>query len=195
MTMGTTVIIKAVITDNRGVESATLYYRGLDEDRWSSKPMTFIGLDQYQATLTLNSTILYYIYAEDPSSNEATSPIYTLTVTPYTLKASTPTFQDLEGNPISSAGTGEVVVIVTDIENIGCRDEEMLYIVQVRDSEGRITYITFTLGVIPAHKTYRFGASWTPREKGRYTVEVFAWRSWRDPTPLSEKVTASITIS
>ena len=100
-----------------------------------------------------------------------------------------------QGNALTRGTIGSPIVIITDIENLGISDQRVLWIIQVKDESGIVVYITFTNGVIPAGSNFQFGASWTPIEAGTYTVEVFAWHSWSDPTPLSEKKVGTITIT
>jgi hypothetical protein len=55
--------------------------------------------------------------------------------------------------------------------------------------------MSYISGTVPAGRAFTFGIMWTPAEAGDYTVEVFAWKSWTEPTPLSESVSQPVTVS
>ncbi|WP_309492968.1 hypothetical protein [Candidatus Hecatella orcuttiae] len=121
----------------------------------------------------------------------------TLTVTPVApgvvISAGAPSLLDVNGNPIAAATVGTTVLLSTEMTNSAAEDQAMLYIVQVKDAAGRVVSLSFISGTVPAGATYTFGVPWIPAEAGDYTVEVFAWHSWTDPTPLSEVSTATVT--
>jgi hypothetical protein len=71
----------------------------------------------------------------------------------------------------------------------------MLYIVQVKDATGRVVFMAYISGTVPAGKAFTFGLPWTPETAGDYTIEIYAWKSWTEPTPLSEPVSQTITVS
>jgi hypothetical protein len=88
-----------------------------------------------------------------------------------------------------------MVLLSSDMSNTGSADQAMLYIVQVKDSAGSVVSLSFISGTVPAGATYTFGIPWTATDTGVFTVEVFAWTSWTDPTPLSETVsTSTVTV-
>ena len=90
---------------------------------------------------------------------------------------------------------GEDVMVSTELENTATTDQDMLYIVQIKDAAGRVVYMSYISGTVPAGRTFTFGVMWTPAVAGDYTVEVFAWKSWTEPTPLSEMVSQPVTVS
>jgi hypothetical protein len=77
----TPVTISASITDNSGVQSATLYHRDADADgplgSWMSVAMTSAGGDLYEATIPgghAGSEIEYYLEATDDGAQTVTLP-------------------------------------------------------------------------------------------------------------------------
>ena len=111
------------------------------------------------------------------------------------IAAGTPVLKDpTTGETITEGKAGEQVMLSTEMSNTATEDQPMLYIVQVKDETGRVVYLSFISGTVPAGETYEFGIGWTPTVAGTYTVEVFAWVSWAEPTPLSDVATATITI-
>jgi hypothetical protein len=89
-----------------------------------------------------------------------------------------------------------MVLLASDMSNTAATDHAMLYIVQVKDAAGSVVSLSFISGTVPAGATYTFGMPWTPSDAGSFTVEVFAWTSWTDPTPLSAEVsTSTVTVT
>jgi hypothetical protein len=110
------------------------------------------------------------------------------------ITSGTPELQDANGNPISQGRRGTQVLLATDLTNTATVDQSMLYIVQVKNTAGTVVYLSYISGTVPAGKTFTFGLSWTPNVSGTYTVEVYSWNSWSDPTPLSQVSTGTVTI-
>ncbi|RLI26837.1 MAG: hypothetical protein DRO52_01940 [Candidatus Hecatellales archaeon] len=97
-----------------------------------------------------------------------------------------------EGVPLVSAMEGEQVILQSEVSNVGTREQPFLYIVQIRDFKGRVVFLNFVQGVIPAGKSLPVGVLWIPPKLGTYTVEAFTWESWKKPIPLSP--TSEVTV-
>ncbi len=110
------------------------------------------------------------------------------------LEVSPPEFLDLEGKPIGKITVGIPVLISSNITNKATFNIDMLYIVQIKDAEGRVVNLNFVEGTVPAKKSYLFSIAWTPEKEGVYKVEVYTWRSWVEPVALSKVVTASMIV-
>jgi len=151
----------------------------------------------YSSSLTISSyaKVGVYIvttYYEDQSIQ-----------TTFTVKVETrslpievePSIQTVGGTPITETQVGESILLVASMCNTATVDKDMIYICQVKDGSGSVVYLAFIKGSVPAGKTFDFGVSWTPNFLGDYSIEVFVWRSWADPTPLSIPITAIITVT
>jgi hypothetical protein len=126
----------------------------------------------------------------------ATATVGAAAVTETPITSTTPALQDQSGNALTQATKGTMVLLASDMSNTGATDQAMLYIVQVKDSAGSVVSLSFISGTVPAGATYTFGMPWTPTDAGDFTVEVFAWTSWTDPTPLSAEVsTSTVTVA
>ncbi|WP_309493078.1 hypothetical protein [Candidatus Hecatella orcuttiae] len=110
------------------------------------------------------------------------------------ILTSSPELQDAQGNPLVKGAVGVQVLLVTEISNLASTTQSMLYIVQIKDSVGAVVYLSFISGNVPGKGSLTLGIAWTPEEAGSYTVEVFAWKSWSDPTPLAETKSVEITV-
>jgi hypothetical protein len=129
-------------------------------------------------------------YGRSPETGEHSITIEGL----YPLSSSAPAIKDETGSVVTPSA-GEMVLISTTITNTRTTDEPTLYIAQVKDSSGTVVSLVYLMGVIPAGASFEFGIPWTPSASGTYTVEIFAWTSWTDPTPLSEAVTTTVVVT
>jgi hypothetical protein len=100
-----------------------------------------------------------------------------------------------EGLPLISAEQGESVILQSEVSNTGPRDQPFLYIVQIKDSEGRVIFLNFVQGVMPAGESVPLGIQWVPEKFGTYIVEVFTWESWDKPTPLSPEAELKVYVA
>ena len=91
---------------------------------------------------------------------------------------------DVNGNPLNQIKAGVQVLVSTSLKNLGLKDQSLTYIVQVKDLGGNVVYIGFIGGTIPLNKTFTFGVLWKPKTPGEYRVEIYLWRSLKNPEPL-----------
>ncbi|RLG05357.1 MAG: hypothetical protein DRN61_00850 [Thaumarchaeota archaeon] len=112
------------------------------------------------------------------------------------IEAGAPALTDpTTGETLETGKVGKSVMVSTELSNTASVDQDMLYIVQIKDATGRVVYMSYISGTVPANRTFTFGIQWTPDSAGDYTVEVFAWKSWTEPTPLSESVSQTVTVT
>ena len=111
------------------------------------------------------------------------------------ITAGAPSLVDETGAPVETPTAGTMVLVSTTLENTATVDQEMLYIVQIKDETGKVVYMSYISGTVPAGMSYTFGLPWTPEEAGSYTIEIFAWKSWTEPTPLSEVSSSTVTVA
>lgn len=111
------------------------------------------------------------------------------------ITAGAPAMTDPTTGEVVTPVAGESVMVSTELENTATVDQDMLYIVQIKDATGKVVYMSYISGTVPAGRAFTFGVQWIPAEAGDYTVEVFAWKSWTEPTPLSESVSQAVTVS
>ena len=118
-----------------------------------------------------------------------------VTVPALPITAGAPSLTDPTTGEAVTPTAGESVMVSTELENTASVDQDMLYIVQIKDAAGKVVYMSYISGTVPANRAFTFGIQWTPDSAGEYTVEVFSWKSWTEPTPLSESVSQSVTVS
>ena len=112
------------------------------------------------------------------------------------IVAGTPALTDpTTGEPVETPSVGKAVMVSTELSNVSTLDQTMLYIVQIKDAAGKVVYMSYISGTVPGAKSFTFGVQWVPPAAGDYTIEVFAWKSWAEPTPLSEMASQAVTVS
>ncbi len=101
---------------------------------------------------------------------------------------------DINVYPTGEVKAGDQVQIVSSISNEGLTDQPLLYIVQIKDSEEHVVFLSFISGTLPGSKTLQFGLGWQPPVPDDYLAEAFAWRSWTEPEALAYPVETLITV-
>ncbi len=106
-------------------------------------------------------------------------------VNPYSI--SEPELADLFGNRIDKIVTGLPVLVETKVTNNLDEEQSLIYILQVKDSEGFTAMLTWIKGTMNASAALDAGISWTPENSGNYTIDIFVWKSLEDPGLLLTK--------
>jgi len=102
---------------------------------------------------------------------------------------------DQTGTPVSNPAEGMQILIQSDLKNNLASDQQFVYIVQVKDSDGATVMISWMSGTLPAGKQYAVAQSWLAEEKGSYSVDVFVWQSISNPVVLAPTSKATINVS
>lgn len=106
-------------------------------------------------------------------------------VNPYSI--SKPELADLFGNRIDKIVTGLPVLVETKVTNNLDEEQSLIYILQVKDSEGFTAMLTWIKGTMNASAALDAGISWTPENSGNYMIDIFVWKSLEDPGLLLTK--------
>ena len=129
----------------------------------------------------ISASILPVVYALDPLDR---------------LQVTSPRLADLRGNTVSeNVIVSQLVVITTDITNNQDISQDFVYIVQIKDSQNVIRYLSSFSAEVAPTKTFSPGVSWPPNTSGKFVVEIFVWESFDNPDPLSEVHTLNLTAS
>ncbi|MEM2760423.1 MAG: Ig-like domain-containing protein [Nitrososphaerales archaeon] len=94
----------------------------------------------------------------------------------------------------AQARVGQSLIIESDVTNEQPFKIAATFIVLVKDSNGYTEFITWKEDKIAANETLPMSQSWVPREKGRYTVNVFLWDTLENAVPLSDVMKAIIDV-
>lgn len=107
------------------------------------------------------------------------------------VSISRPMFVDQASNALSGASVGEQVMIQTKVTSRFETTEGIAYISQVKDENGVTVALSWITSTLSPGQSLELAVSWIPDSPGRYTAEVFVWKSIKDPQPLSFNVEMS----
>lgn len=93
--------------------------------------------------------------------------------------------QDKGGLPARSAEIGSELSVVSNVKNNMETEESIAYIVQIKDSNDRVVFLSITRSVLQGNAGELFRTDWHPEEEGEHVVQAFVWRDTEPPTPLS----------
>lgn len=112
------------------------------------------------------------------------------------LQVTSPRLEDFAGNTIEqSIIVNQLVLITADITNNQDVPQNFVYIIQIKDSQNIIRYISSFSAEIDSNKTFSPALSWTPNTAGKFVAEIYVWESLNNPDPLSESLSLSMTAS
>ena len=129
----------------------------------------------------ISASILPIAYAVDPLDR---------------LDVTSPRLEDFAGNTIDqNIIVNQLVLITADITNNQDVPQNFVYIIQIKDSQGVIRYISTFSAEIDSNKTFSPALSWTPNTAGKYVAEIYVWESLKNPDALSESHSLGMTAS
>lgn len=102
---------------------------------------------------------------------------------------------------LSGATLGEHIIvnqqvqITAKITNTQDEIQDFVYIVQVKDENDIVVKLGWISGSLTSYQSFSPSLSWTPRESGVYTAEIFVWDSLLYQGALSDFVTLEIIAS
>ncbi|MFQ5710235.1 MAG: hypothetical protein ACE5GD_00495 [Candidatus Geothermarchaeales archaeon] len=111
----------------------------------------------------------------------------------FPLPASEPSVVDMMGSP-TQPRVNQLVIVQSEISNVDTVSHTFTFIVQIKDPVGSVVSLSFITGSINVGQTINPGVSWIPREIGEYTIEIFVWKSFIEPLPLSEQVYKTVIV-
>ncbi|MBM7615056.1 S8 family serine peptidase [Alkaliphilus hydrothermalis] len=90
---------------------------------------------------------------------------------------------------------GSNVVIEAAINNISTSAKDVMLVIQVKDSLGRVVNIaTAKMSGLQAGNVIELGSGFGLNTSGNYTVDVFVWTGWEDPESLASPTTTIFTM-
>ena len=99
------------------------------------------------------------------------------------------------GEDIKSPVVDQQLNLQTSLKNLGDKNINWAYIVQVINSDGAIVDLNYATGSIVKNQTLAASLSWTPHTRGNYKIEIFVWDNLRDINPLAPMLTHAITVT
>ncbi len=101
---------------------------------------------------------------------------------------------DVSGGPLSEISPGQQVQVVGEIKNNQGFEQPFAFIVQVRDSDGAVTKISWATSSFPPNGILEVSQLWVPALAGSYTIESFVWESVHSMIPISAHKTTQVHV-
>lgn len=111
-----------------------------------------------------------------------------------TLSISTLGIYDASGDPVLRLQPGSTVRVRATLINTDIVTHEFVFIIQIKDSSGRLVFIAFQSSSLNPSEFVGQTAGQPFSDKDTYTVEVFVWDSWENANPLTEVHTLQFKI-
>lgn len=99
------------------------------------------------------------------------------------------------GEDIKSPVVDQQLNLQNSLKNLGDKNINWAYIVQVINSDGAIVDLNYATGSLVKNQTLAAALSWTPHARGNYKIEIFVWDNLRDINPLAPMSTHAITVT
>ena len=98
------------------------------------------------------------------------------------------------GNPIVSLSPNTQMQIVGTIENQINYDQEFIYFLQIKNSDGVIVSLSWIQGKLSPNQILEVSQSWIPTNSENYILETYVWNSLNGLSPLSHSTSTLINI-
>ncbi len=99
------------------------------------------------------------------------------------------------GAEIGYLYANEQLQIVGEIQNNQNYKQDFVFILQVVESDGKISSLSWLEGQLNSYQNLELAQSWIPTKPGEYTIETFVWSSLKDPIPLATSLKQSYFVS
>ena len=99
------------------------------------------------------------------------------------------------GEDIKSPVVDQQLNLQNSLKNLGDKNINWAYIVQVINSDGAIVDLNYATGSLVKNQTLAAALSWTPHARGNYKIEIFVWDNLRDINPLAPMSIHAITVT
>ena len=102
---------------------------------------------------------------------------------------------------LSGATLGEHIIvnqqvqITAKITNTQEENQDFVYIVQIKNENDIVVKLGWISGSLTKHQSFSPSLSWTPKESGVYTAEIFVWNSLLHQGALTNNITLEIIAS
>ncbi len=101
---------------------------------------------------------------------------------------------DSSGHALASYQVGQEIGVQSVLTNHGTANQKFAYMVQVTDSTGGADYFQATSASLQGNQTFDVVQTWTPKDPGTYTVQVFVWDGLASAVPLTNVIEKQITV-
>ena len=94
---------------------------------------------------------------------------------------------DQSGDLINEIPVGQSVNLESTVKNNAAKNQKFIYIVLIKDKDGITVLISWLNREVAQSETVDVELPWIPDRAGQYTIDIFLWKSMKNPIPLSSK--------
>ena len=91
-----------------------------------------------------------------------------------------------QANPICNLTVEQEVFIQTELTNNQKKDQEVRFIVQIKDSGNLTAFLTSKRIMLPPLTSLTIDQPWIPATRDQYSIETMVWQNFENPVPLAE---------
>ena len=100
------------------------------------------------------------------------------------------------GAPIGSlVNVDQQIQISADITNNQTISQNFVYLVQIKDEQGLVVSLGWISGQLTPDQKLNPSLSWTPKEAGNFSAEIFVWEGLANHSALAEYTVLQISVS
>lgn len=92
---------------------------------------------------------------------------------------------DNAGLPLPYASIGSNISILSTVTNNGLTEKAFSYIVQIKDPEDRVIFLSVTPTVIGGTDARTIETLWLSEEEGMHAIQIFVWQQIESPLTFS----------
>jgi hypothetical protein len=102
---------------------------------------------------------------------------------------------------LSGSAIGDQIIVNQQVQvtakiiNTQEKAQNFVYIVQIKDQYDIVVKLGWISGSMTKHQSLSPSLSWTPKQSGAYTAEIFVWDSLANQDALTESVKLEIIAS
>ncbi|MGI0012045.1 MAG: hypothetical protein ACREBU_01180 [Nitrososphaera sp.] len=106
-----------------------------------------------------------------------------------------PIVKDAQGNLLSTASTGEIIILSVNVTNNENVPLPFVILIESRDEIGVTQFLEFHIGTLQGNRSSEVGISWKPAEAGNYQLRTFLISGFDSPEVLTGVQTSDFVIT
>lgn len=107
-----------------------------------------------------------------------------------------PRLENAFGAPmIGDINAGQQIQISADVTNHQEKSQNFIYLVQIKNESDIVVSLGWISGQLTPDQKLSPSLSWSPKDSGKFTAEIFVWSGFKDHSALSNNVELTINVS
>lgn len=105
-----------------------------------------------------------------------------------------PRIVDSGGTKITSVKINQKILVALDLVNVQNVEQPFVYILQIQTDGGITASMSNNTGAVPPKQTLSVSQEWIPSAPGKYTAQIFIWKSIEHPNALASPISLPIEV-